>query len=74
MGFIQVGFSVVNFLAFEPWHSSLKTFVIIALQKPRLTSRALDLAYAFFSWVVSLLSIFRWRSWLSVRQTSNACR
>ena len=72
--FIQFGFSAVNCVGFAHWHSSLKTFVIIALQKPRLTSRALDLAYAFFLTLVSMLHIFRWRSWLWVRQTSNANR
>ena len=40
----------------------------------RRTTRALDLAYAFFLKLSRKFSIIRWRGWFWVRQTSNANR
>ena len=43
-------------------------------QKPCLTSRAVDLAYAFFLWLSSKFNIVRWSNWFCVRQSTNANR
>ena len=38
------------------------------------TSRAVDLAHAFFLTLARKFSIFRWLGWFWVRQTTNARR